>query len=76
MQELLIFEYDNGADVTASSTTYKSYLFDAQLLTLFKLSNSVTLVQGQVIRGRTSKAKAYVESDQTGSLIKVYQVIW
>lgn len=69
-----IFEYDNGADVTASSTTYKSYLFDAQLLTLFKLSNSVTLVQGQVIRGRTSKAKAYVESDQTGSLIKVYQV--
>jgi hypothetical protein len=69
-----IFEYDTGADVTASSTTYKAYIFDIQPLTLFKLSNSVTLVQGQVIRGRTSKAKAFVESDQTGSLIKVYQV--
>lgn len=69
-----IFEYDNGTDVTASSTTYKAYLFDIQPLTLFKLSNSVTLVQGNVIRGRTSKAKAFVESDQTNSLIKVYQV--
>ena len=69
-----IFEYDTGADVTAASTTYKAYLFDIQPLTLFKLSNSVAVVQGQVIRGRTSKAKAFVESDQTNSLIKVYQV--
>lgn len=69
-----IFEYDSGLDVTAAATTYKAYLFDIQPLTLFRLSNSVTLVQGQVIRGRTSKAKAFVEADQTGSLIKVYQV--
>ena len=69
-----IFEYDNGSDVTAAATTYKAYLFDVQPLSLFKLSNSVTLVQGMVIRGRTSKAKAFIESDQTGSLIKVYQV--
>ena len=69
-----IFEYDNGVDVTASATTYKAYLFDIQPLSLFKLSTSCTLVQGQVIRGRTSKAKAFVESDQTGTLIKCYQV--
>lgn len=69
-----IFEYDTGSDVTAASTTYKAYIFDIQPLTLFKLSNSVSLIQGQVIRGRTSNAKAFIESDQTSSLIKVYQV--
>ena len=39
-----------------------------------KLSQSVTVAQGHVIRGRTSKAKAFVEADYNGvDLIKLYQ---
>ena len=40
-----------------------------------KMGGAVTLAQGHVIRGRSSKAKAFVEADYTGvDLIKVYQV--
>ncbi len=69
------FEYHNGTTVNAQATVFKAYVFDLQPLTLMKLSNAVTLAQGHVIRGRSSKAKAFVEADYNGvDLIKVYQV--
>ena len=69
------FEYHNGTTVNAQATIFKAYVFDLQPLTLMKMSGNVTLAQGHVIRGRSSKAKAFVEADYTGvDLIKVYQV--
>ena len=68
------YEYHNGTNVTSASTVFKAYVFDLQPLTLMKLSQSVTVAQGHVIRGRTSKAKAFVEADYNGvDLIKLYQ---
>ena len=69
------FEYHNGTTVNAQATVFKAYVFDLQPLTLMKMSGNVTLAQGHVIRGRSSRAKAFVEADYTGvDLIKVYQV--
>ena len=69
------YEYHDGTTVTASATVFKAYLFDLQPLTLMKMGQPVTLAQGHVIRGRSSKAKAFVEADYNGvDLIKVYQV--
>ena len=69
------FEFHNGTTVNAQATVFKAYVFDLQPLTLMKMSGSVTLAQGHVIRGRSSKAKAFVEADYNGvDLIKVYQV--
>jgi hypothetical protein len=69
------YEFHTGTDVNTSATVFKAYLFDIQPLTLFKMSNNVTLSQGHVIRGRTSRAKAFVEGDVVGNdLFSVYQV--
>ena len=69
------FEYHSGTTVNATSTIFKAYVFDLQPLTIFKTDAAVTLTQGHVIRGRTSKAKAFVEADVSGAqMFKVYQV--
>ena len=69
------FEYHTGTSAVASNTIFKAYIFDLQPLTVMKMSGNVTVNQGHVIRGRSSKAKAFVEADYTGvDLIKVYQV--
>ena len=69
------FEYHTGTSAVAANTIFKAYVFDLQQLTLMKMSGNVTVAQGHVIRGRSSKAKAFVEADYNGvDLIKVYQV--
>ena len=69
------FEYHSGTNVTASDCVYKTYLFDIQPLTAFHLNQNATMSQGAVIRGRTSKAKAFVVNDVVNSdIFMVYQV--
>ena len=69
------YEYHSGTNVTSTATVFKAYIFDLQPLTIFKTDAAVTLTQGHVIRGRTSRAKAFVEGDVSGgSVFNVYQV--
>ena len=69
------FEYHSGTAVDTAATVFKSYLFDIQPLTIFKMAAGVTLTQGHVIRGRTSRAKAFVEADvNNAAIFNVYQV--
>ena len=69
------YEYHSGTTVNSTNTVFKAYIFDLQPLTIFKTDAAVTLTQGHVIRGRTSKAKAFVEGDVSGGQIfNVYQV--
>ena len=69
------YEHHSGSNVAAASTEYKAYLFDIQPLTVFHMSTAVTAGQGAVIRGRTSRAKAFIVDAQAGNAIfTVYQV--
>ena len=69
------FEHHSGTNVAAAATQWKSYLFDIQPLTVIHMSVGVTAGQGAVIRGRTSRAKAFVVDAQAGNQIfSVYQV--
>ena len=69
------YEYHSGTNVNSTSTVFKAYLFDIQPLTIFKMDAAVTLSQGHVIRGRKTKAKAFVEADVVGGqMFNVYQV--
>ena len=69
------FEYHSGTNVTAADCVYKTYLFDIQPLTAFHLNQNATMSQGAVIRGRTSKAKAFVVNDVVNNdIFMVYQV--
>ena len=69
------YEYHSGTNVTSSSTVFKTYIFDIQPLTTFQMSAAVTAGQGAVIRGRTTKAKAFVvDAISAQTVFKVYQV--
>ena len=69
------YEYHSGTTVTSTGTVFKTYLFDIQPLTVFHMSVGVTAGQGAVLRGRTSRAKAFVVDAQAGNQIfNVYQV--
>ena len=69
------YEYHSGTTVTASSTVFKTYIFDIQPLTTFQMSQAVTAGQGAVIRGRTTRAKAFVvDATSAQTVFKVYQV--
>jgi hypothetical protein len=69
------YEHHNGTNVAASSTVWKTYLFDIQPLTLFEMDVPISANQGTVIRGRTSRAKAFIVNDISAtSTFSVYQV--
>ena len=69
------YEYHDGTNVTSSATVFKTYIFDIQPLTTVQMSQAVTAGQGAVIRGRTSRAKAFVVDALSGQTVfKVYQV--
>jgi len=69
------YEHHSGSVVTSAATQWKTYLFDIQPLTLFEMDTSVSAGQGTVIRGRTSRAKAFISSDiSNASTFTVYQV--
>ena len=69
------YEHHNGTNVAASTTQWKTYLFDIQPLTLFEMDTAISASQGGVIRGRTSRAKAFIANDiSNASTFSVYQV--
>ena len=69
------YEYHDGTNVTSSATVFKTYIFDIQPLTTVQMSQAVTAGQGAVIRGRTSRAKAFVvDALSAQTVFKVYQV--
>ena len=69
-------EYLDDIDNVYNDTNdeYKVSLFDIQLKTVIEIEDSKEIVQGSILIGSTSRARAMVIDDQTSDHLDVYQV--